>query len=112
MNDDRSVDKAALLKLLGLARRAGRLATGFDAVAKLVARGRKPLVVIATDASPGQTKKIMRLSPVRAFWTDAVGRDELAAALGRKELVVVALDAPDFLRGLGLGRDRKGPGRR
>ncbi len=101
------MDATALLNMLGLARRAGRLAAGFDAVAQMVARGRSPLVVIAADASPGQKKKIMRLSPVRAFWTDVVGRDELAAALGRKELVVVALDDPDFLGGLGLDRKRR-----
>ena len=104
---DKPVDKKTLLGLLGLARRAGKVAVGFDAVAKLIAKGRKPLVIVASDVSPGQREKIMRLEPVREFWTDRVGRDELAPALGRKELVVAALDDPDFLRGLGLAKKMK-----
>ena len=111
-DDERIVDGPQLLKILGLARRAGRLAVGFDAVAQLVERGRRPLVVVAADVGPSQKKKIMRLKPVRGFWADRVGRDELAAALGSKELAVVALDDPDFLRGLGWGRGHDGPGRR
>jgi len=97
--------------MLGLARRAGRLAVGYDTVAKMVAKGKTPLVIIATDVSPKQRERIMRLQPVRAFWTDKLGRDELASALGRKELVVAALDDPDFLRGLGLDSGRKRSGR-
>jgi len=99
------VDKGTLLRLLGLARRAGRVSCGFDAVAQRVARGRRPLVIVAVDASPGQREKILRMGPVRAFWTDRLTRDEMAAALGRKELVVAALDDPHFLEGLGCGRN-------
>ncbi|MBC8425735.1 ribosomal L7Ae/L30e/S12e/Gadd45 family protein [bacterium] len=104
-------DKQALLRMLGLARRAGRLAVGNDAVTKMVAKGKSPPVIIATDVSPKQRERIMRLQPVRTFWTDKLDRDELASALGRKELVVAALDDPDFLRGLGLGSGRKRSGR-
>ena len=47
---ERSSDKAdKLLGLLGLARRAGRLALGFSAVEKMVHRGEKPLVITASD---------------------------------------------------------------
>ncbi|MBU0742802.1 ribosomal L7Ae/L30e/S12e/Gadd45 family protein [bacterium] len=109
MTGGAGVDKSTLLKLLGLAHRAGRVACGFDAVAQLVARGRRPLVIVATDASPGQRDKILRLRPVREFWTDRLTRDELAPALGRKELIVVALADPDFLRGLGSGKSGKRP---
>jgi hypothetical protein len=104
------VDKGTLLRLLGLARRAGRVACGFDAVAQLVARGNRPLVIVATDASPGQREKILRMGPVRGFWTDRLDRGELAQAVGRHDLVVAALDHRDFLRGLGVGGDgRKTP---
>ncbi len=105
------MDKTTLLRLLGLARRARRLAAGHDAVVRMVAKGKRPLVIVATDTSPGQRAKIMRLEPVRAFWMDRLSRDELADALGRKELVIVALDDPDFLRGLGLDMERKRSGR-
>ena len=111
MTGEAGVDKSTLLKLLGLARRAGCVTCGFDAVAKQVAKGRRPLVIVATDAGPSQREKILRLRPVREFWTDRLTRDELAPALGRKELVVVALDDPNFLRGLGIGKSRKRPRR-
>ncbi len=109
MNDGTGVDKAKLLSLLGLARRAGRVVCGFDAVAQLVAKGKRPLVIVATDASPGQRDKILRMGPVRGFWTDRVTREELAGAMGRKELIVVALDHREFLRGLGFGKKKKPP---
>lgn len=96
----------ALLRMLGLALRAGRLAVGSERVARMVARGKRPLVVIAADASPRQREKIMALAPVRDVWADRVDREGLARALGRDDLTVVALDDPDFLRGLGV--DRKG----
>ncbi len=107
MIGDAGIDKSKLLKLLGLARRAGRVACGFKAVAQLVARGRRPLVIVAVDASPGQRDRILRMQPVREFWTDCLTRDELAPALGRKELIVVALDDQAFLRGLGVGKSGK-----
>lgn len=95
-----------LLRLLGLAHRAGKLAIGATAVESLVRRGARPLVVIARDAGEAQRTRWARLSPVRGCLTDVVGRDELARALGRQELVVVALSDRDFLAGinrLGLG---------
>ncbi|MBC8422699.1 ribosomal L7Ae/L30e/S12e/Gadd45 family protein [bacterium] len=109
MTGGSDVDKGKLLGLLGLARRAGRVVCGFDAVARLVAKGKRPLVIVATDASPGQRDKILRMGPVRGFWTDRLTRDELAGAMGRKELIVVALDHRDFLRGLGFGKNGKAP---
>lgn len=89
-----------LLGLLGLACRAGRLALGARAVAALVARGRRPLVILARDAGAAQRDRLLRLSPVRRVVAGAVGREDLARALGRRELVVVAVADPSFVRGI------------
>ena len=89
-----------LLGLLGLACRAGRLAVGATAVAAMVAEGRRPLVIVARDTGAAQKARLLRLSPVRRVLADVVGRDDLARALGRRELAVVAVADPSFVRGI------------
>ena len=89
-----------LLGLLGLACRAGRLALGARAVESLVKAGRRPLVVVARDAGPTQRARLLRLAPVRGFLADHVGRQDLARTLGRRELAVVAVADPAFVRGI------------
>ncbi|HOX26707.1 MAG TPA: ribosomal L7Ae/L30e/S12e/Gadd45 family protein [Candidatus Krumholzibacteria bacterium] len=98
----RAIDPRAerALGLLGLARRAGRLAVGTTAVVQLVERGDRPVVVIAADASGRQRAKLRRLAPVRGFVDGLFDRDDLARQLGRRELVVVAVADPGFVRGL------------
>jgi ribosomal protein L7Ae-like RNA K-turn-binding protein len=89
-----------LLGLLGLACRAGRLALGARAVTAMVSEGRRPLVILARDTGPAQRERLLRLSPVRRILDDAVDRRQLAQALGRSELAVVAVADPDFVRGI------------
>ena len=89
-----------LLGLLGLARRAGLLAVGATAVEKLVRMGRRPVVVIARDASPNQRRRWLALRPVRGHVTGRVTREDLAQRLGRRDLAVVAVSDRGFVRGL------------
>jgi hypothetical protein len=58
------------------------------------------LVIIAVDAGSALRAHILRLHPVRGFLTSVVGRQELAQALGRKDVCVVALEDPHFLAGV------------
>lgn len=95
--DDRA---ARLLALLGLARNAGRLAVGYSAVELLVKRGEEPVVVVAIDAGPGQRGRIARWEPVRLLLADAVSAADLARALGRDKLSVVATSDPGFVKGI------------
>jgi ribosomal protein L7Ae-like RNA K-turn-binding protein len=100
-----------LLNLLGLARRAGRLAVGATAVERMVAQGRHPVVIVARDAGRSQRERARRLTPVRLVLDEVVGREDLARALGRQELAIVALDDPGFVGGierLGLVPGRAG----
>ncbi len=89
-----------LLALIGLAHRAGRTALGAGAVASMVCRGRKPLVFVAADCGGNQRDKAAKLSPVAGVVYDLVDRVDLARALGRGELTIVAVDGREFVRGL------------
>ena len=93
-------DPERLLALLGLAHRAGKLAVGLTAVRRLVRRGERPLVLVASGVGESLRRRVRELSPVRGVWWDCLPRERLAAALGRRELGVVALGDPAFLAGL------------
>jgi ribosomal protein L7Ae-like RNA K-turn-binding protein len=97
VGDDRA---GRLLGLLGLARRAGRLALGASEVQALVARGRRPLVILARDAGGDLRSRLARSGPLRGVLADAVDKAELARAFGRRELAVVAVDDPHFIAGI------------
>lgn len=89
-----------LLGLLGLARRAGKLAVGFSAVEKMVRHGERPLVILATDIGASQRGKVMRWEPVAGFVTDILTGESMARALGRDKLAVVGLSDPGFIKGI------------
>ena len=88
------------LGLLGLARRAGKLALGATAVEQMVAREMRPVVVVARDAGAGQRRRMLGLRPVRGHVAHLLDREQLAQRLGRQELVVVAVADMGFVRGL------------
>lgn len=78
------------LDLVGLARRAGQLVAGHDQVAGWLRGGRAGLVLAAADGAPDGRRKIAALAgplPVVA----AFGRVELGRAIGRDEVVHVAI---------------------
>lgn len=95
---DGSADK--ILALLGLARRAGRLAVGATAVEKMVRAGQKPVVVVADDTAAAQRRRWLALRPVRGFVAEGIARDDLAQRIGRGDLTVVAVSDRGFVRGL------------
>jgi ribosomal protein L7Ae-like RNA K-turn-binding protein len=110
------MDPARLLGLLGLARRAGKLALGFSAVEQLVRRGEKPLVIVARDMGAAQKGKVERLQPVRGLLDDVLDGADMAAAFGREKLTVVAVSDTGFVKGIeklaGPGPDGGGPAAR
>jgi ribosomal protein L7Ae-like RNA K-turn-binding protein len=89
-----------VLGLLGLARRAGRLAMGATAVEKLVRAGPAPVVILARDAGEVQRRRLAALRPIRGVVDGLLDREQLAARLGRKDLVVVAVNDAGFVQGL------------
>jgi ribosomal protein L7Ae-like RNA K-turn-binding protein len=81
-----------VMQLLGLARRAGALAPGVEAVRQAVRDGTARVVVLARDASPLQLDKIGRTKHGRAVPTAWLGdRDVLGAAVGLGPLSAVAV---------------------
>jgi len=78
------------LDIVGLARRAGQLAAGFEQVRAWLEEGRAALLLEATDGSEGGRAKLLgsegRLPVVELF-----SARELGAALGREQAVHVAL---------------------
>ena len=102
---DGTVDIEKLMGLLGLARRAGKLAVGFSAVEKMVRHGQRPLVILASDAGASQKNKVLgwkRDDPKgpRDVWTDVMDSERMARALGREKLVVLGVSEPGFVRGI------------
>ena len=81
-----------VLNLLGIARRAGHIAIGFDAVKALVTDGRAQFIVLAADRS-AKTEKELRYAaqgsscPIRVIDAD---KEALAHALGLQKPVAVA----------------------
>lgn len=89
--------KSELLGLLGLARRAGAVVSGTEAVRRAIREGEARLVLTAGDASGVQLDKIrstMRDRPIpRAVLGD---RSALGAAVGRAPLSAVAVTHPSL----------------
>ncbi len=87
-----------LCGLLGMARRAGRLVAGFDAVIDSVKTKRAQLILLACDLSP-KTEKELRFAAgdaVPLFYTDLT-KTEIGHAAGyNKPLGVVATEDRGF----------------
>ncbi len=90
-----------VLGLLGLARRAGKLALGSQAVRQAILRGSADMVVLATDASSRTSKDFYAqaqaagIPVIKLTEMEAVGR-----AVGSSPLAVCAVCDQDFSRGI------------
>ncbi len=91
----RLADRA--LSLLGLARRSGQLAAGFDAARLAIKAGRPAWRIEASDGAADGREKLDRLT--RSAWGDDIpvagcfSAEELGAATGRDHLVHAVLGA-------------------
>lgn len=78
--------------LLGLARRAGGVAPGVEAVREALREGQARLVLVAADASRGQLEKVERTMAGHPVAHAAAGtRVELGTALGLGPVSAVAV---------------------
>lgn len=89
--------------LLGMARRAGKLTAGFDAVASLVSGGTAAAVMVAADLSE-KTEKELRFAarnhPIPLLRLPLT-KEEIGGALGlRKPVGVLALEDRGFAASL------------
>lgn len=91
-----------LTGLLGLARRAGKLAFGSDAAQRAVAGGSASLVLVSADASPGTAEKARRECEKYGVSVAAlpIGSRAFGEAIGRGDTAVAAITDRSFARGI------------
>lgn len=89
-----------MLALLGLARRAGRLALGFSAVEMEVRGSRKVLVIAASDMGGSQKSKVNRFENLAGLIDDALTSEQMADAFGRNKLAIVGVSDSGFVKGI------------
>ncbi|MBM3513721.1 MAG: RNA-binding protein [Alphaproteobacteria bacterium] len=82
--------KNRCLDTLGLARRAGLVTCGADRVRDVLERGAATALIEARDGSPAERAKFTSLAGPRPV-VDCFSRGELASAVGREDVVHVAL---------------------
>lgn len=85
-----TVDK--LVGLLGMCRRAGRLVTGFDAVAALCA-GEQAVLMIACDAAERTVKELRYRLPTQTVYRLPLTKEQTAQAIGSHKPVAVLATA-------------------
>ncbi|MCD7822078.1 MAG: ribosomal L7Ae/L30e/S12e/Gadd45 family protein [Clostridiales bacterium] len=104
-----AMEQAESLRLLGLAKRAGRLAQGEDMVQEAAAAHKVRLLLLAADAAPGTVRRVRTLAGERiAVMALPCGKAQLGAALGRDTCAVCAVTDLGFaakIAGLVAGED-------
>ena len=87
--------------LLGLARKAGKIASGDLAVREAVSKGKAALVLLAGDAGPSTVDRFTRLCGQRSIDCIRIGsQEELGRALGQSPRAVLAVTDVNFARGV------------
>lgn len=76
--------------LVGLARRAGNVVSGYEKVRILLEEDKASLLLAASDGAEAGRKKLKNLAPHLKEWAELTG-SELASALGRETVVHVAV---------------------
>lgn len=89
-----------LCGLLGLARRAGKLAVGSTAVERLVHQNSRTLVVLASDAGSALAGKVAHWDGLAGVLDDVLTGEEMARIFGREKLAIVAVADLGFVRGI------------
>ena len=108
MNESRRTD---IFRLLGLARRAGAVVSGTEAVRGAIRQGEARLILMADDASSGQLDKVRRTLMNRPIPRANLGdRAILGAAVGRAPVSVVAVTGASFAEQIQRMLDTPGGG--
>jgi len=94
------VPKEAVLRLLGLAHRAGKLMLGSTAVMRALRKNSSGVVFLAKDAGADLVRKIGKSRGRCRVEATIFRQEELAAAFGRRKLAVVSVHDPDFVAGI------------
>jgi ribosomal protein L7Ae-like RNA K-turn-binding protein len=86
------------LSLIGLARKAGRLAVGSDAALEAVRSGRAKLIILASDAAENTVSRIFNRHDDVPIHRLRVPKEELGGAVGLAACSAVALCDAGFAK--------------
>lgn len=93
------MDSRALLNMLGLAARARATVTGTGATRMAVRDGKAAAVLLAADAAPTQSRKLIPLLRARGTpFAVCLSQQELGGALGRGPVSAVAVTDSNLAR--------------
>lgn len=110
----RPITADSVLRLLGLAARAGALLPGTERVREAARAGTLRFAIVAEDVSANSLDKLVPLLDVRGIpYVRAYTRDDLGAAVGKAPLSAVGISdetlSVRIKRELGDDRDKDGP---
>ena len=89
----------ALLSLMGLAARARKLVFGTDMARGAARDGSLAAALVASDASPTQSNKLVPLLQARGIpYAVCLNRADIGAAIGRGPVSAVGFTDPSFAR--------------
>jgi ribosomal protein L7Ae-like RNA K-turn-binding protein len=89
-----------VLRLLGLAQRAGVLRVGANAVLRALREEKPGVVFLARDAGDGLAQRVARRLGESTLERTLLSSQELALAFGRERLAVVSVHDRGFVSGL------------
>lgn len=101
--------EARVSALLGLAQRAGKLASGEMAVKEALAKGRGRLLLVAADAAPAKAEQARLLAAGRELpWQQALSKELLGRAIGKGERAMVLICDKNFARLIAAALSQEG----
>ncbi len=92
--------REAVLRLLGLALRAGRLQLGAGPVLRALEREAPGIVFLARDAGRSVARSVRHAGEKSRIEDQLLDAEDLSGAFGRRQLSVVSVHSPDFVDGL------------
>ena len=96
--ENREIQK--LLSLIGLARKAGKLTVGTEAVCDAIRGGKVKLVIASAEASDNTKKRISNCAEYYGVCAEyvAVSPDMLGKAIGKTATACVSIDDETFVK--------------
>lgn len=87
------MNRQAVLNLLGIAMRAGKLVTGEELVIKSIQKRQAKFIFVAHDASENTKKKLRdKSSHYKVPIDDSLEQMALSSAIGRKRMIISVSD--------------------
>ena len=93
------MEQDKVLRLLGLATRAGKIAFGTDSVIDTINKNKAKLVLIAKDASDRTKKNIIRISQENNVQVRIYGSiDSISKNIGKENKAVICIKDINFVK--------------